>query len=153
MLLHQPPRFGRRLGEAKGQSLIEAAITLPLLLLITFAIIDFGILFWVDLSLESGVSQAARYGVTGAAQAGMSREESIKDALRRVTPSLDIDDADIEISHLASGDWAAGIGGPGSIQRIAVTYQHKVLVLTPFFDDGQIALRAESTMKNEERFE
>jgi hypothetical protein len=110
-------------------------------------------LFWVDLTLESGVGQAARYGVTGAANAGMSREESIRHALRRVTGDLAIADADIQFSHLVEGEWAGGVGGPGAVQRLAVTYRHKVLVLTPFFDNGQIALRAEATMKNEERFE
>jgi hypothetical protein len=148
-----PLRLGRRLQNEKGQSMIEAAIMLPVLLLITFAIIDFGLLFSVNLALESGVSQAARYGMTGQTQGGLSREDSILAALRQATPILNLDEADIQFSHLVGGGWASGVGGPGSIQRISVTYTHRVLVLTPFFPNGQIELRAESTMKNEERFE
>ena len=45
--------------------MLEAAIITPLLLLLTFSIVDFGALFYVYLALENGVSQATRYGVTG----------------------------------------------------------------------------------------
>jgi Flp pilus assembly protein TadG len=143
----------RLIRDAKGQSMVEAALMLPLLLLITFAIIDFGVLFSVNLALESGVSQAARYGMTGRFEDGMTREESMLALMRTVTPTLDINDANVEFSHLSGGNWVAGVGGPGAIQRISVSYTHSVLVLTPFFSNGQITLRAESTMKNEERFE
>jgi Flp pilus assembly protein TadG len=146
-------RLLRRLRDAKGQTLIETAIVLPLLLLITFAIIDFGVLFTVNLALESGVSQAARYGMTGQAQGGMTREASILAELRRVTPALTIGDANVQFTHLVGGAWVGGVGGPGEIQRISATYTHTVMVLTPFFTNGQITLRAESTMKNEDRFE
>src|SRR5262245_11082680 len=56
--------FGR-LGGARGFSLIEAALVLPLFLLLTFSIVDFGAMFYAYLSLENGVSVASRYAVTG----------------------------------------------------------------------------------------
>ena len=43
--------------------MIEAAISTPLLLLLTFSIVDFGALFFVYLSLENGVSQATPYSI------------------------------------------------------------------------------------------
>ena len=46
----------------------------PLLLLLTFSIVDFAALFYVYLALENGASQATRYAVTGQVQAGMTRE-------------------------------------------------------------------------------
>jgi Flp pilus assembly protein TadG len=133
--------------------MVESAIVLPLLLVVTFAIMDFAVLFTVNLALESGVSQAARYSMTGASQPGMTRQDSIMAEIRRVTPTLTIPDANVEFSYLVGGAWVAGVGGPGSIQRIAVRYTHTVMVLTPFFTNGQVTLRAESTMKNEDRFE
>ena len=58
-------RAVRRLRDATGSNMVEAAIITPLLLLLTFAVMDFGGLFYAYLALENGVSQATRYGVTG----------------------------------------------------------------------------------------
>ena len=58
-------RRAKRLRDARGAALIEAAILTPLLLLLTFAIVDFGSMFYVYLALENGVSQATRYAITG----------------------------------------------------------------------------------------
>ena len=45
--------------------MIEAAIITPLLLLLTFSIVDFGAVFYVYLALENGVSQATRSASPG----------------------------------------------------------------------------------------
>jgi Flp pilus assembly protein TadG len=153
MTRQSPLRIARALRDAKGQSMVETALLLPMLLLVTFAIIDFSVLLSVNLALESGVSQAARYGMTGRTEGGLGREASMLEILRRATPTLDIPAENVQFSHLQGGNWAAGVGGPGTIQRISVTYTHRLLVLTPLFANGQVDLRAESTMKNEERFE
>jgi Flp pilus assembly protein TadG len=53
------PRLSRkRLGDSRGATLVEAAVLTPLLLLLTFSIMDFASLFYVYLALENGVSQA-----------------------------------------------------------------------------------------------
>jgi len=49
-----------------GQSIVEFAIVLPLLLLIICAIIDFGWLFFNQLSLQNTVREGARYGAVNA---------------------------------------------------------------------------------------
>ena len=54
-----------RARDTRGTNLLEAAIMTPLLVMLTFSIVDFGALFYVYLALENGVSQATRYGVTG----------------------------------------------------------------------------------------
>ena len=146
-------RLRKRHRGAKGQSLIEMALVMPILMLVTFSIVDFGVLFYTHLSLESAVSQAVRYGITGGAIQGMSRQESMKSVLRRSAPTLTIDDNDISFSRLAGGNWVAGLGGPGDVERLSIDYTHKVLILAPFFANGQINLHAESAMKNEDRFE
>ena len=55
------PLVGRRLLDQRGTNLVEAALVIPLLLLVTLAIVDFASLFYVRLALENGVSQATRY--------------------------------------------------------------------------------------------
>ena len=84
----------RRLGDSKGANLVEAAIITPLLLLLTFAIVDFAAMFYCYLALEHGVSQATRFAVTGqemsAGGTPIGREASIKAAMREATPTLTI---------------------------------------------------------------
>ena len=131
--------------------MVETAIVLPLLLLLTFGIIEFGVLCYTNLALENGVSQASRFGITGSG--GTSRQASILSELRRSTPTLTIDDSHIEFSHLAGGSWVNGIGGAGDVAKLTVTYPHDLIVLRPLVSGGRVTLRVESAMKNEDRFE
>jgi hypothetical protein len=143
----------RRFRSEKGQTILEAAIITPLLLMLTFAIVDFALILYVNLALEHGVSQATRYGITGNVMDGLSREESMKAVMRRSAPTLTIDDSAFEFRHMSGGGWVGGSGGPGDIESLVVNYTHDVIVLRPFFTDGQINLRVVSAMKNESRFE
>jgi hypothetical protein len=154
----------RRLLDQRGTNLVEAALITPLLLLVTFAIVDFASLFYVRLALENGVSQATRYAITGnqmddPAHPGtpLSREASILGALRQATPTLTIPDASVTFSHLDPGGaaWLAGSGGPDTIEKVTVSYTWRPItpILVPFFPGGRLDLRAESTMKNEGRFQ
>ena len=140
----------------KGTSAVEAALVIPLLLLLTFAIVDFASLFYVYLALENGVSQASRYGVTGNVVAGQTRQESIKTAMRQATPTLTIGDGAFSFSHLRPGQgvWSAGVGGPNDIDKVTVNYSWTLLtpLVGSFFPSGRINLVVESAMKNEAKF-
>lgn len=142
-----------RLRDARGVNLVEAVVLTPLLLLLTLAIVDFAMLFFVYLSLENGVSQATRYAVTGQQFGGMTREQSIRHAMRHATPTLTIEDGAFDFSHLpANGpDWLPGTGGPSDIGKVTVNYTWVFLtpLIRPFFTDGRITLVVESAMMNE----
>jgi Flp pilus assembly protein TadG len=151
--------FGR-LRDAKGTSLVEAALITPLLLLLTLSIVDFGLLFFVHLSLENGVSQATRFVVTGAQMddplnpgTKLNRADSIKLAMRQATPTLTIPDSAFTFTSLPpkATVWVAGPGGPGDVGKVSVNYTWKFFnpMLWPFFTNGRITLTAESAMKNE----
>lgn len=146
-----------RLADPSGTSLVEAALVTPLLLLLTFAMVDFASLFYVYLALENGVGQATRYGVTGNQVAGLSREDSIRTAMRNATPTLTIGDGAFAFSHLTPGDptWRGGAGGPNDIDKVTVNYPWALMtpLVKPFFTGGQIVLTVESAMKNEARFQ
>ena len=155
-------RLVRRLKESRGANIVELALTLPLLFLLTFSIVDFGSLFYVYLALENGVSQATRYAVTGNQMDDpdnpgeqLGRADSIKAAMRDATPTLTIDDAAFSFSHMAPGGaWVSGTGGPSDIEKVTVTYTWTPFtpVIRPFFENGELTLRVESAMKNEGRF-
>ena len=105
--------MSRLIRNSRGATLIEAAIITPLLLLLTFAIVDFAGLFYCYLALENGASQATRYAITGNVVSGSSREDSIKSAMRAATPTLTIQDSMFSFSHLRPGAtvWTSMIRG------------------------------------------
>lgn len=146
-------RLLRLLRNSEGANLMEAAIMTPLLLLLTFGIVDFASLLYVHAALQNGVSQATRYAVTGQTQGGQNREGSIRWAMRQHTPTLTIPDGAFSFSHMApgAGGWTGGAGGPGDIEKVTVEYTWTLMtpLLRPFFTNGQITFRAESAMKNE----
>ena len=158
------PRVFRRLRDQRGTSLLESAFMVPLLILLTFTIVDFGCLFYVWLALENGASQATRYGVTGGLAddpgspgSKLSRVDSIKLAMRQATPTLTIDDSAFTFSHMAVGgsSWLGGTGGPTDIEKVTVKYTWTLFtpMLWPLFNGGQVNLTVDSIMKNESAFQ
>lgn len=147
----------RRLARTDGANMIEAAIITPLILLLTLGIIEFAAVFYVFLSLQNGVSEATRFGVTGNTRGGMSRVESIKAAMRDATPTLTIPDSAFSFQHMApgSGSWAGGTGNPGDVERVTVEYTWSFFtpLMRPFFPSGDMTIRVDSTMKNESRWQ
>ncbi len=143
--------------DTAGANIVEAALITPLLLLLTFSIIDFASLFYVYMALENGVSQAARYGVTGNSRTGMSHEASIIAAMRDATPTLTIGNDAFVFTHMRPGSavWEAGAGDPTDISRVAVTYPWSIMtpLVSRLFPGGEIVIRVESAMLNEPRFE
>ena len=139
---------------------MEAAIITPLLLLLTLSVVDCGALFYVYLALENGVSQATRFAVTGSLMddplhpgTNLSRDNSIKLAMRQATPTLTIPDDAFTFSHMAPGGaaWAGGSGGPNELAKVSVGYTWTFInpLLWAFFPGGQVTLNVESAMKNE----
>jgi Flp pilus assembly protein TadG len=160
--------IGRRLAtwvrDCRGTNLVEAAFVTPLLLLLTFAIADFGGLFYAFLALESGVSQATRVAVTGQQlndpnqpNLKLNRTDSIKLAMRRATPTLTIPDGAFTFSHLPQGgaNWVAGTGGPNEIEKVQIDYTWKLMtpLIASLFPGGELRLKVSSSMKNEPKFQ
>jgi Flp pilus assembly protein TadG len=155
-------RMLRRFRDQSGANLIEAAIITPLLLLLTFSIVDFGSLFYVYLALENGVSEATRFGVTGNTMTdpsgnAMTRQDSLMAAMRDATPTVTIPDSAFTFEHMSPGSstWVAGTGQPNDIERLTVGYDWQLLtpLISPFFTGGAIHLQVQSAMKNEGRFQ
>jgi Flp pilus assembly protein TadG len=150
-------RLARRLKDARGSNIVEMALVLPLFFLLTFSIVDFASLFYVYLALENGVSQAARFGVTGNVVGELSREDSIRTAMRNATPTLTIEDEAFSFSHLKAGtvNWQPGSGQPSDVSKVRITYTWALMTpfIREFFPNGQINIAVESAMLNEPRFE
>lgn len=148
-------RIAEKWKPTKGANLVETAMVIPLLLLLTFAVIDFSSVLYAYLALENGVSQATRYAVTGQqmndpnnAGQKLSREQSVRSAMRAATPTLSIGDGCFQFYNLTKG--ISGAGGPSDVIRVTVNYDWTAFtpLIRPIFN-GQIRLTVQSTMKNE----
>ena len=141
---------------ARGTTMLEAALITPLLLMLTFGIVEFSSLFYVYLALENGVSQAARYGITGGTSGALTRDQSIMQAMRDSTPTVTLPDAAFTFTHMPAGgtSFTSGSGGPGDILKVTVDYTWGIMcpLLWPFFPGQQIHFTVSATMKNENRF-
>ena len=58
-------RLLTRLRNRDGATMLEAALITPLLLLLTFAIMEFASILYCHLALQNGAAQATRFAVTG----------------------------------------------------------------------------------------
>ncbi len=56
-------RIGARAARDRGAAAVEFALVVPVLLMVLFGIIDYGLLFNNSLSVKQGVREAARQGV------------------------------------------------------------------------------------------
>lgn len=113
----------KRLRNEKGQSLVEFALVLPILLLVVFAIIDFGWLFFNKLAIENGAREGARYAAVEAAEKSEAQMlPGVEDRVR---------------DHIASWtnvDVKKNPSAPGATDEkyVTVTVDADVPVLTPF---------------------
>ena len=142
----------RLLRDSRGTNMIEAALVLPMVLFVTFAIVDFASLMYAYTALENGVSLATRYAITGRVSGQASREASIRIRMRQATPTLTIPDNAFTFSHIPVGDtnWLSGVGGPNDIGRVRVDYTWSLMtpLASVLFTDGEFTFAVESVMKN-----
>ena len=125
--------------EKKGQSLVETAIILPIILILIMGIIDFGLLF----NNYILISNAAREGARNAALGG--EDALVVQTVQNMTTALDITKMTITISPGYSSR-NHGVG-------VSVTVTYKNTMLTPlidkFFPGGIATLKSTSMMRVE----
>src|SRR5438128_9483597 len=96
------PRLAGTPRPTRGQALVETAIGIVLLMLLTFSVVDAAMLFFAYLTLQNGVTAATRYAVTGQQAddpfnptSKLSREDSIERIVRDSTPGLTISHGEV----------------------------------------------------------
>lgn len=126
-----------------GQAVVEFAIVLPLLLLIICAIIDFGWLFYNQLSLENCTREAARYGAVNAANSDCTTLINNKinaTAIKSLKESMTVVITFSSPQTPCDGD-------------ITVTITSRIKILTPvlgvFYDNQEKEITCSVTMKAE----
>ncbi|HHU90922.1 MAG TPA: pilus assembly protein [Clostridiaceae bacterium] len=124
---------------SKGQSLVETAIVLPILILIVMGIIEFGLLF----NNYIIIANASREGARKAALGGTDSE--IIQVVENMTTTLDLSSMDISISPPLNSR------RHGAQAKVEVVYRASLItpVIGKFFPGGEARLTATSVMRVE----
>lgn len=117
----------------KGQSLVEFALVLPLLLLLLFGIVDFGRVFHAYLTIDHVGREVARAVSVG------SDEATINNIILKNGASINLTRTDVDITPAESGHDAE------------ITIQYPITFLTPVIGDlvGPLELKDSTTMRVE----
>lgn len=110
----------RRVRDDKGQTTVEFALCLPLLLLIFFGIFQFGLLFYNFIDLTSATREGARTAsVSRTTTDGVARATA---AIRKATSAIKDDNATVLITP--AQPWQ-----PGTDVTVRVTYPYTLSIL------------------------
>ncbi|HZR31498.1 MAG TPA: TadE family protein [Terriglobales bacterium] len=138
----------------RGQSLVEFAMIAPLFFFLLFGVVDFGRLFFVQMTLQNAVRQAGRFAITGNhlqdpknPGQNLSRVNSIIKIATEASAGLDI--SGIQISSAKGGPGSAG--GPGDTVTVSITDNLKLItpIIAQFFPNGTYRFTVGVTFKNE----
>jgi len=93
----------RKTRKEQGQSMVEFALVIPLLLLLMVGIFEFGYFFFVYSSVTMAAREAARYGSGTGANDDLVRYfqdcDGIKERARRIGQYAGIQDDDVDIFY------------------------------------------------------
>lgn len=143
-----------------GSTLIEFAITASIFLFILFAIIEFSLLYWANLSMQHAVREGARYAITGQTANGLDRRESVIQHIReqsmgmydRVSPKIVTTIDGIPYVNPDPSRPPAGIFGSSGnviVLQLDCTWSLLTPIFKPLFTDGKHRFSVAATMRNE----
>ncbi len=141
------------LNHDQGASAVEFALVLPLLLMLVFAVIDYGWWFGETLGLRSGVREAARLGAVNEVTAPGGSADAIKAVMLARSPQLASSANDLAVAVRIYGPGATGeIPGTGSTLLICAQMPGEslsglgdVLYPLPNSHRAEAAMRLEKT--------
>lgn len=160
----------------KGQTTVEFALTAFIVLAVLFALIDFAVMFFVNLTMQHAVREGARYAITGqGAKNGQGEGEGGENGQKRRKALVDrIDDCSYGLYGMNAnphkepdvsvvvprksatfanftGTPVNDTGRPNQIIMVKLAYSWPLLtpILKPFFANGQYSFVVRATMRHE----
>ena len=122
----------------KGQSLVETALIIPLLLLLILTFVDLGRAIYYSSAIQNSVREGARYASVHKLTGDVTE---VKDLVKNYSVAVNILDADIVVTP----DTYVS----GTTKEVTVHASYDFDPITPFLEfmfGGSITLEAESTM-------
>ncbi|HUO04788.1 MAG TPA: TadE/TadG family type IV pilus assembly protein [Candidatus Binataceae bacterium] len=144
-----------------GQDVVEFALVAPLFFFLTFAIVDYGRMFFIQLNLQQAVQEAGRFASTGnklpnGSGGNLSRINSIISYATTAAfgaTSMGASVANITVNSVNSAGQTSNNNGGGPLDVVTITLTTTVPFITPFvaniFPGGQYTIVASTTIKNE----
>jgi Flp pilus assembly protein TadG len=126
------------LKNEKGQSLVEFALILPLVLLLLMGIVEFGVMINTYLKIENASREAARSGIVG------STDAEINTLVTSISPGLDSSRLKTEVTPQQSSRKA------GNTLTVRVSYEYRLTVpiISNLFNKA-ITLKSQTSMRIE----
>jgi Flp pilus assembly protein TadG len=138
----------------KGQSLLESALVMSLFFLLTFGMLDFGRMFYVQMTLQNAVREAGRFASTGNhlpdpkhPGQNLSRMDSIIATATQGALGSSVTGIQVTSAQGGVGD----PGGPGDTVTVSITSDLKLItpLIAHFFKNGTYTFTSSVTFKNE----
>jgi Flp pilus assembly protein TadG len=123
----------------KGQSLVEAAIIMPVMLLLIMGIIDFGLLFNNYILISNAAREGARKAALG------ETDVQIVQSIQNMTTTLDLSNLEISIAP------PDGSRGHGADVTVSIHYRSRLItpIIDKFFPGGVADLNSTTIMRVE----
>lgn len=137
------------LKKEKGQAMVEFALVLPILLLFIGGLIDFGWIFYNQLSANNASREAARYVAIHYYFDNMNTTTATTKATEIINDYINV--VDLAVDNITPEDDDVNGG-----KKVKVKLSGKVIILTPILrtiidsdGDGKFPVKAETTMRVE----
>ena len=121
--------------EESGQSIVEFALVLPVLMLIVVGIVEFGWLFNGKITLTSAAREGARVAAI------VKNETTATSAINEA--------ADLSGLTVTVIDYDYITGGPNSVNRVKVSVEGRMNPLVGLFISGPVDMESEAFMRME----
>lgn len=128
----------------KGQSMVETALVLPIVLLLLLGIFDFGWLFYNKLNVENCARDGARYAaVYYDIDDTINSDKAVREYVKKLKPNLS--DSNITIIPVSFG------GKNNAFLEVKINTNVKTLtpLIGAFFDNGTCHMEASCTFRRE----
>ncbi|QBE62205.1 TadE/TadG family type IV pilus assembly protein [Pseudoduganella lutea] len=143
-----------------GATLVEMAFVMPVFLLVLLALVEFGFMFFVTLTMQYAVREGARYAITGQKNldpnaASQQRYAAVIQKIRdssfgmyeKVGPVISVNGTSYKSESYSN----AMFGGAGSIivLKLDCTWTVTTPLISRVFTDGKYRFAVAATMRNE----
>ncbi len=148
-------RAGSLRRSSAGQSIAEFALVVPILLLLVFGIVEFGLIVKSWQVVTDAAREGARVAVVGTTPGVAADSVDAADAVRQALNRGGLDGADATVALEATGT----TGGPwtgaerGDTARVTINYPHDMIMFGPLISSmtgySTIPIRTSITMRKE----
>ena len=136
--------FKRRKKNEQGQAVVEFAVILPVLLLILFAILQFGVVFNNYIQVTAAAREGARKAAVSRTAGNCAAVQALAtSAARTAAPGLDQSKMAVTVTATCTNNAYA----PGTDTKVTVTYPYAISIIGRVVASGNLS--SATTMREE----